>query len=141
MEFYALPEIQLLRMVLKCPSDQHRLFLFYCIKRSKVFINCCISAGAARNGYICTSLFQIMSTISITRLYDLLSDKVGKETAESLTSFIVEKVKEETDNKTQSLATKADVANAKADTIKWMFIFWIGQIAATFGFILLFLRK
>jgi hypothetical protein len=82
-----------------------------------------------------------MSAISITRLYDLLTVKVGKETAEQLTSFIEEKVKEETDNKTQTLATKEDVANAKADTIKWMFIFWIGQMAATFGFILLFLKK
>jgi hypothetical protein len=25
-----------------------------------------------------------------------------------------------------NLATKEDVANAKADMIKWMFIFWIG---------------
>jgi hypothetical protein len=48
-------------------------------------------------------------------------------------------VKEKTDSKTQSLATKADVANAKADAIKWMSIFWIGQIAATF--IILFLKK
>jgi len=43
--------------------------------------------------------------------------------------------------KTNALATKEDVANAKADMIKWMFIFWIGQIAATFGFIILYLKK
>ncbi len=96
-----------------------------------------------------------MSTIPITRLYDLLTIKVGKETAETLTSFIVEKVKEETDNKSQVLATKQDIvevkkemadirenaASNKADIIKWMFLFWIGQVAATFGFILLFLKK
>ncbi len=29
----------------------------------------------------------------------------------------------------------------EADIFKWMVIFWIGQIAATFGFILLFLKK
>jgi len=44
-------------------------------------------------------------------------------------------------DKTSSLATKEDVANAKTDMIKWMFIFWIGQIAATFGFIILCLKK
>ncbi len=33
------------------------------------------------------------------------------------------------------------ISNSRADLIKWMFIFWIGQIAATFGFILLFIRK
>ena len=32
-------------------------------------------------------------TISITRLYDLLSVKVGKETAETLTTYIEEKNK------------------------------------------------
>jgi hypothetical protein len=34
-------------------------------------------------------------TISITRLYDLLSIKVGKDTAETLTTYIEEKIKEE----------------------------------------------
>ncbi len=46
------------------------------------------------------------------------------------------------------LATKDDtarrdikIADTKLDLIKWMFIFWIGQVAATFGFILLFLEN
>lgn len=82
-----------------------------------------------------------MSVVSITKLYELLSGKMGKETAESLTSFIEEKIKQDIENKTMILATKEDVANAKAETIKWMFIFWIGQVIATFGFILLFLKK
>lgn len=33
------------------------------------------------------------------------------------------------------------IADSKSDVIKWMFIFWVGQVAATFGFILLFLKK
>jgi hypothetical protein len=82
-----------------------------------------------------------MSTISITKLYDLLSAKVGKETAEDLTSYIEEKIKDEVAAKTDVLATKEALANTKTEIIKWMFIFWIGQIAATFGFILLFLKK
>ena len=97
-------------------------------------------------------------TISTTRLYDLLSTRVGKETAETLTTF-EEKIKEEFVDNTKILATKADLsetkeelkdeiakvremaANNKAEIIKWMFIFWVGQVAVTFGFILLFLRK
>ena len=82
-----------------------------------------------------------MSTISITKLYDLLSVKVGKETAENLTTYIEEKIKDELASKTEVLATKEALANTKAELIKWMFIFWIGQVAATFGFILLFLKK
>lgn len=90
----------------------------------------------------------MMSVISITKLYELLSSKVGKETAENLTTFIEHKIKDELENKSQMLATKEDILilntkieQSKAETIKWMFIFWIGQVIATFGFILLFLKK
>ena len=93
-----------------------------------------------------------MSTISITKLYDLLTVKVGKETAENLTSYIEEKIKDEFQDSLNILATredlatlkgelKSDIASSKGETIKWMFIFWISQVAATFGFILLFLKK
>jgi hypothetical protein len=50
------------------------------------------------------------------------------------------------------IVTKQDLAAFEArlskkiggfgsDMFKWMFIFWVGQIAATFGLILLFLKK
>lgn len=82
-----------------------------------------------------------MSTVSITRLYDLLTDKVGKESAENLTSYIEQKIKTELADKAAVLATKEALAETKSELIKWMFLFWIGQLAATFGFILLFLKK
>ncbi len=102
-----------------------------------------------------------MSIISLTKLCGLLSDKMGKETAENLANFIEENINKGLDNKTQILATKDeitavkdDISNvklaieqchvrieqSKAEIIKWMFIFWIGQVIATFGFILLFLK-
>ena len=50
--------------------------------------------------------------------------------------------------KADILLVKADIpllekhiTKFKNDIIKWMFIFWIAQVAATFGFILLFLKK
>ena len=86
--------------------------------------------------------------ITLTRLYELLADKVGKETAENLTGYIEAKIKQEVEDNSKSLATKEDVtkvyikvSETKAELIKWMFIFWIGQVAVTFGFILLFLNK
>jgi uncharacterized protein YicC (UPF0701 family) len=93
-----------------------------------------------------------MSTISIAKLYDLLTAKVGKETAENLTSYIEEKIKDEVQNNLNVLATRENlqqeigrldtkISETKAELIKWMFIFWIGQVVATFGFILLFLKK
>jgi hypothetical protein len=94
-------------------------------------------------------------TISITRLYDLISTKLGKETAENLTTFIEEKIKKEVDINASNLATKGDISKLsediakfraeasenKAELMKWMFIFWVGQMIGTFGFILLFLKK
>jgi hypothetical protein len=51
----------------------------------------------------------------------------------------------------KTLATKDDIASvrkeisdAKADTIKWMFIFWIGQVGAlltVLTILMLFLKK
>ena len=41
----------------------------------------------------------------------------------------------ETNNETLlgKVATKEDIANTKAEIIKWMFIFWIGQFASIVG--------
>ncbi|MDP4252296.1 MAG: hypothetical protein Q8918_19535, partial [Bacteroidota bacterium] len=98
------------------------------------------------------NLYIFMTSISITKLYDLLAVKMGRETAENLTSYIEGRIKNEMEDRSQILATKADIqatiqntkteiSVAKAEMIKWMFLFWVGQIGATFGFILLFLKK
>ena len=79
-----------------------------------------------------------MAVISLTKLYDLLSSKLGRDTAEDLTTFIAEKIKEEVENKTQRLATKQDLANAKVDLIKWIFALWVTLALIIAG---LYLRK
>ena len=45
-------------------------------------------------------------------------------------------------------ATKKDIASlevkiveTKSEMIKWMFIFWIGQVAVTVGLIMIYLKK
>ncbi|MCL2597950.1 MAG: hypothetical protein FWD66_09955 [Paludibacter sp.] len=40
-----------------------------------------------------------------------------------------------------NLATKEDLANTKAEMIKWMFIFGVGQLAAMFGLLYFFFKK
>ncbi len=82
----------------------------------------------------------------------MLTAKIGREAAENLTSYLEEKIKDELNNKSELLATKidlantkaeikVDLANTKAEIIKWVFIFWLGQIGVTFGFISYFLKK
>jgi hypothetical protein len=51
------------------------------------------------------------------------------------------------DNK-NILATKDDISrldlkisDTKAEIIKWMFIFWASQIAATIGFIMMYIKQ
>ena len=82
------------------------------------------------------------------RLYQLLSEKLGNDTTEAMFKYIDNKTERSVEATIKTLATKDDIAAVrkeasenKADTIKWMFIFWIGQIAVTIGFILMFINK
>ncbi|MDB5016032.1 MAG: hypothetical protein JWQ84_864 [Mucilaginibacter sp.] len=88
----------------------------------------------------------------IARLYRLLSDKLGNDTTEAMFKYIDNKTKRSVEVSIKTLATKEDLAKVKydlgkeisetkADTIKWMFIFWIGQVGATLAMLLLFLKK
>jgi hypothetical protein len=42
-----------------------------------------------------------------------------------------------------NLESKIDtkIAESKSEIIKWMFIFWASQIAATIGFIMMYIKK
>lgn len=50
-----------------------------------------------------------MSTITITELYSLLSEKVGKETAQILTAYIEQKIEKNIEYNTRHLATRKDL--------------------------------
>ena len=79
-----------------------------------------------------------MSTITITELYSLLTEKVGKETAESLTTFIESKIEKEVIHNTRHLASKEDLANTKTDMIKWFVGLFMIIAVMIFG---LYLKK
>ncbi|MFH6961360.1 hypothetical protein ACHRVK_02090 [Flavobacterium plurextorum] len=50
-----------------------------------------------------------MSSITLTELYSLLSEKVGKETALSLTSYIEQEIDKKLEQNASHLATKKDL--------------------------------
>jgi hypothetical protein len=86
------------------------------------------------------------------RLYTLLSNKLGNDTTEAMFKYIDNKTERSVEATIKTLATKDDLAivkhelskeisEVKADTIKWMFIFWIGQVAATLAIVMLYLNK
>ena len=86
------------------------------------------------------------------RLYKLLSDKLGSDTTEAMFKYIDNKTERSVEATIKTLATKDDLAKvkydlskdigeSKTDTIKWMFIFWVGQVGATMAMIFLYLKK
>jgi len=82
------------------------------------------------------------------RLYQLLSEKLGNDTTEVLFKYIDNKTERAVEATIKSLATKDDVSQLrkemsehKADTIKWMFIFWAGQFGATIAAVLILIKK
>jgi len=82
------------------------------------------------------------------RLYAILTDKLGADTTEAMFRYIDNRAERSVESKINSLATKDDIADVrkeigevKADMIKWMFIFWIGQIGATLAIVFLYLKK
>jgi len=86
------------------------------------------------------------------RLYQLLSEKLGNDTTEAMFKYIDNKTERSVEATIKSLATKDDLAKVnndlgvrisetKADMIKWMFIFWIGQVGVMLGIVLLYFKK
>jgi len=104
------------------------------------------------------------------RLYALLTDKLGRDTTEAMFNYIDNKTVQSVEATIKTLATKEDlritkddlrkeinivkddlakvkydlskeIGDIKADTIKWMFIFWIGQVGAMLAILFLFLKK
>ena len=71
-------------------------------------------------------------SISITdiELYEILKAKLGEKEAKSLVEYVEIRIDRKLNDKKDTLATKVDLANLKADIIKSMFLFWIGQLAS-----------
>ena len=86
--------------------------------------------------------------IAELELYEILKSKLGDKKAKSLVEYIEAKVDKKFEEKKDVLATKQDVANleikmekVKSDIIKWMFLFWVGQLASLIAILQIFFRK
>jgi hypothetical protein len=82
------------------------------------------------------------------RLYKLLTEKLGDSTTEAMFKYIDNKTERSVEASIKTLATKDDLAkvnldlsNRMSDMMKWMFIFWVGQVGATLAIVFLFLKK
>ncbi|SHN00162.1 hypothetical protein [Mucilaginibacter sp. OK098] len=82
------------------------------------------------------------------RLYKLLSDKLGSDTTEAMFKYIDNKTERSVEATIKTLATKEDLAKVKYDlskdigaSVKWMFIFWVSQLAVMLSIVVLMLKK
>ncbi len=71
------------------------------------------------------------------RTYEIFKQKPGDAEANTILEYIEEKAEEKINSKKEIFLTKED----KTDMIKWMFIFWIGQLGAMVALIMLYLKK
>ena len=71
--------------------------------------------------------------VSEIDLFEVLAKELGREKAKSLVEYVEHKVDKRLEEKTNVFATKEDIANVKADIIKWMFIFWMGAVGVLSG--------
>ncbi len=99
-------------------------------------------------------------------LYEILKTKLGEKEAKTLVEYIEAKVGKELEEKKDIVATKEDINGLKieiekvrtgmvveiekvrtemektrSDIIKWMFLFWIGQLASLIAILQIFFRK
>lgn len=91
-------------------------------------------------------------SISEIELYEILKSKLGDKEAKTLVEYVEAKVDTKLEQKKDELTTKLDLANTKAelelkieqvksDIIKWMFLFWIGQLASLIAILQIFFKK
>jgi len=73
--------------------------------------------------------------VDTLKIYEILSASLPEEQAKAVTKAINTAIEADTEKKKEMLATKVDLANVKTELIKWMFIFWLGQIGVLSGII------
>jgi primase-polymerase (primpol)-like protein len=79
-------------------------------------------------------------TVTTIDLYNILKSRIGEKEAKTLVEFVERKVEMKFDEHLNELATKKDLYQVRADMIKWMFIFWIGQVSVTIAMVLLLVK-
>ena len=87
-------------------------------------------------------------TVSAIDLYNILKIRIGDGEAKALVEYIEMHVQDKIEENMTAYATKADlkeevhklelkIEKVRSDLIKWMFIFWVGQVSVTIALLML----
>jgi hypothetical protein len=90
-------------------------------------------------------------TVTTIDLFNILRGKLGEREAKALVEYVETQVKEMIEENMAAYITKSDlrdtahglelkIEKTRSDMIKWMFVFWVGQISITIALFLLFLK-
>ncbi len=85
--------------------------------------------------------------ISSFELFELLKPKLGEKEARVLKEYVEAKAEEKISSKKDLFLTKDDkiqliekIEKVRSDIIKWMFIFWVGQIGVIIAILTIFFK-
>ncbi|MFZ4694856.1 MAG: hypothetical protein ACOYMV_06995 [Verrucomicrobiia bacterium] len=74
--------------------------------------------------------------VSTLKIFEILeAARVEDRTARAITQAIERAMDDNNTEQARILATKTDLAEAKAEIIRWMFLFWLGLIPIIAGLI------
>jgi len=85
------------------------------------------------------SLKMDIEQLRMTTKVDIASLKMDIEQLRIATKLDIEHLRAAT--KEDMAAVLIKMSENKAETMRWMFIFWVGQVAATFGLLMMFLKR
>lgn len=88
-----------------------------------------------------TGPLGIIASTSTTKILGILeAANIEPPKARTIAESLEIAFREQEDDLTKRLMTKQDGAEIKAEVIKWMFLFWIGQLAATAAIVKFLIR-
>jgi hypothetical protein len=82
-----------------------------------------------------------MALVNTLKIYEMLRPQFKDESARTIAEAIENSLEEFHLCQKEFLATKEDLAVTKSEIIKWMFVFWIGQVGMMTGLFAIFLRR
>ncbi|MEK7166978.1 MAG: hypothetical protein AAB732_01005 [Patescibacteria group bacterium] len=82
-----------------------------------------------------------MAIINTLQIYDILKKtSLGEMESKAITKVIEKSFEEYKEEQKEFLVTKIDLKEVEVRLIRWMFIFWIGQIGAILGILFVFFK-
>ena len=86
-----------------------------------------------------------MAIVNTLKIYEILKQKLDEEPAKAITEVIETSFEEYKKEQKEFLVTREEfketIANLRADLIRWMFIFWVGQVGVIVGILLAFFKR